>query len=52
MPKEFWIALVVLIVFAVFTAAKIYSYIRHSRVQWSQVDKTKLKEWSDDDDWD
>ena len=35
----------------VYTIAKVLRYMRLSDTQWQQVDKSKLKEWDDDEDW-
>lgn len=46
--------LILLIIAAiiVYTIAKVVSLNRLSEQQWEQVDKSKLKEWDDEDDWD
>jgi hypothetical protein len=49
MSVEFWIALLVLGVFAVYVIAKILTYMRQSDEEWQHVDKSKLKTWEDDD---
>jgi hypothetical protein len=49
MSTEFQIAAAVLAVFAIYLLAKVFSYMRQSETQWREVDKTKLKEWQDDD---
>jgi hypothetical protein len=46
---ELQIAAVLLAVFIVYVVAKVLAYMRESDAQWKQVDKTKLKEWEDDD---
>ena len=51
MPKGLIFLLVMIAVIIVYTIAKVISYNRLSEQQWKQVDKSKLKEW-DDDDWD
>lgn len=33
-----------------YTVAKVIAYMRKSERQWEQVDRSKLKEWQDDDD--
>jgi len=33
----------------IYTIAKVMQYVRKSEEQWQQVDKSKLREWSDDD---
>ncbi len=34
----------------IYVAAKVVFYMRKSRQQWQQVDKSKLREWEDDED--
>jgi hypothetical protein len=34
----------------VYTIAKVLQYMRLSDKQWEQVDKSKLKEWDDDEE--
>jgi len=51
MPKGLIILLVMIAVIIVYTIAKVIDYNRLSEQQWKQVDKSKLKEW-DDDEWD
>lgn len=51
MPKGLIFLLVMIAVIIIYTIAKIISYNRLSQQQWEQVDKSKLKEW-DDDEWD
>jgi len=51
MPKGLIFLLVMIAVIVIYTIAKIVSYNRLSEQQWKQVDKSKLKEW-DDDEWD
>jgi hypothetical protein len=50
MPDGFWVALILLSIFAVYTVAKVVSYMRQSDRQWQQADKSKLRSWEDDDD--
>ena len=52
MPKGLLFLLIMIAVIIVYTIAKIISYNRLSQQQWDEVDKSKLKEWDDDDDWD
>lgn len=52
MPKGLIILLVMIAVIVVYTIAKIVAYNRLSQQQWEEVDKSKLKEWEDDDPWD
>ena len=51
MPKGLIFLLVMIAVIVVYTIAKVVRYNRLSEQQWKQVDKSKLKEW-DDDEWD
>lgn len=50
MSYELQLALAVLVVFAIYVIAKVRAYMRQSDAEWNQVDKTKLREWEDDDD--
>ena len=52
MPKGLVFLLVMIAFIIVYTIAKVISYNRLSQKQWEQVDKSKLKEWDDDDTWD
>ena len=52
MPKGLVFLLVMIAVIVVYTIAKVISYNRLSQKQWEQVDKSKLKEWDDEDTWD
>lgn len=51
MPKGLLFLLLMIAVIIIYTIAKVVKYNRQSEEQWQQVDKTKLKEWDDDDDW-
>lgn len=50
MPDGLGILLAFIVVVIVYTAAKVVGYMRQSDRQWEQVDKSKLKEWEDDED--
>ena len=52
MPKGLIVLLVMIAVIIIYTIAKIVSYNRLSEQQWEEVDKSKLKEWDDEDPWD
>ena len=52
MPKGLLILLVFIAVVIVYTIARVVSLNRLSQQQWEDVDKSKLKEWEDDDTWD
>jgi sensor domain CHASE-containing protein len=49
MPEGLWPILVFIVVVIVYTIAKVLQYMRQSEEQWRQVDKSKLREWDDDD---
>jgi hypothetical protein len=50
MPEGLWPILVLIALVIVYTIAKVRQHMRKSEEQWQQVDKSKLREW-DDDDW-
>ncbi|MBT8107520.1 MAG: hypothetical protein KJP17_04760 [Gammaproteobacteria bacterium] len=52
MPKGLVFILVMIAVIIVYTIAKVVQYNRLSQQQWEQADKSKLREWDDEDDWD
>ena len=41
--------LILIAVIIIYVIAKVVSYVRLSEEQWKQVDKSKLREWDDDD---
>jgi len=49
MPQGFWLLLVFIAVVVVYVIAKVFYYARKSEQQWQDVDKSKLREWADDD---
>ena len=51
MPGGLIFLLIMIAVIVIYTVAKVLQYMRLSDEQWQQVDKTKLKEWDDDDAW-
>jgi len=50
MPDGLIFLLVMIALIIVYTVAKVVQYMRLSDKQWKEVDKSKLKEW-DDDEW-
>ena len=52
MSKGLVFLLVMIAVIIIYTIVKIVSYNRLSEQQWKEVDKSKLREWDDDDSWD
>lgn len=51
MPDGLIYLLIFIAVVVVYTVAKVVSYMRQSERQWEQVDKSKLKEWDDEEDY-
>jgi hypothetical protein len=51
MPEGFWPAIVIVAVVVVYAIAKVMRNMKKSEEQWRQVDKSKLQEWKDDDEW-
>ncbi len=52
MPEGLLPVLLIIGFVALYVVAKVIGYMRKSEQQWEKVDKSKLKEWDDDDDWD
>ena len=52
MPTSLILIFVMIAVIIVYTIARVIHLNRLSEQQWEQVDKSKLKEWDDDDEWD
>ena len=52
MPGSHIILILIIAAIIDYTIAKVVSLNRLSEQQWEQVDKSKLKEWDDEDDWD
>jgi len=51
MPEGLWPILIFIALVIIYTIAKVVEYMRQSEQQWRQVDKSKLREWDEDDDW-
>lgn len=51
MPEGLWPLLIFIAIVIIYTIAKVLDYMRKSEQQWREVDKSKLREWDDDDDW-
>ena len=51
MSDGFWPALLIIVFVIIWVLAKVVFYARKSEQQWREVDKSKLKEWTDDDEW-
>ncbi len=50
MPDGLIILLVMIALIVVYTIAKVLQLMRLSDKQWEEVDKSKLREWDDDED--
>jgi len=50
MPDGLWQILILIAIVIVYVVAKIVGYMRQSEEQWQQVDKSKLREWEDDEE--
>ena len=50
MFEGIWPVLVIIVFVAAWVISKVFFYMRKSEEQWRAVDKSKLKEWEDDDD--
>ncbi len=51
MPDGLWPVLAFIAVVIIYVIAKVIENVKKSEQQWRQVDKSKLREWDDDDDW-
>ena len=49
MPEGLWLILLFIAVVIVYTIARVLRLMRQSDEQWRKVDKSKLREWEDDD---
>ena len=50
MDDRFWIAVILLVVFGLYVAGKVFAAMRKSEREWREVDKSKLETWDDEDD--
>lgn len=51
MSEGFWPVILIIVAIIVYAIAQVVFYIRKSRRQWQDVDRSKLREWQDDDEW-
>lgn len=49
MPEGLWPVLVIIALVIIYTIAKVFQHMRKSEQQWREVDKSKLRDWEDDD---
>lgn len=50
MSVGIWPIIVFILVVILWVISKVLFYARKSEEQWQRVDKSKLREWDDDDD--
>jgi hypothetical protein len=50
MPDGLWPVLILIAFVLIYVVVKIREYMRVSDEQWKKVDKSKLREWDDEDD--
>ena len=50
MSVGFWPVVIIVALVIVWVLSKVLFYARRSEEQWQEVDKSKLKDW-DDDEW-
>jgi hypothetical protein len=50
MPEGLAPVLVLIAVVVIYTIAKVIEHVKKSEQQWRDVDKSKLREWDDEDD--
>ena len=51
MPEGLTYLLIFIALVIAYTVAKVVAYMRQSEQQWKEVDKSKLREWDDEDEW-
>lgn len=51
MPDGLLLILLLIAIVIAYTVVKIRGYVKKSEQQWRQVDKSKLREWDDEEDW-
>jgi len=51
MSEGFWPVVLIIVFIIAWVLAKVVAYARKSEQQWREVDKSKLKELKDDDEW-
>jgi hypothetical protein len=50
MPDGLWPVLILIAFVVIYAVVRIRQYMRVSNEQWKNVDKSKLREWEDEDD--
>lgn len=50
MSEGFWVVFAIIVAVIIYVLGKVVQYARQSEQQWSEVDKSKLKDWDDEED--
>jgi hypothetical protein len=50
MPEGLAPVLILIAAVVIYTIAKVIEHVKKSEQQWRDVDKSKLREWDDEDD--
>jgi hypothetical protein len=50
MPEGLAPILIMIAIVVIYTIAKVIEHVKKSEQQWRDVDKSKLREWDDEDD--
>ena len=51
MPDALLYILIFIAGVVIFSIVRVIQYVRLSEQQWEDVDKSKLREWDDDEEW-
>ena len=51
MPGGLIFLSIMIALIVIYTIAKVLQYMRLRDEQWREVDKSKLKQWEEDDEW-
>ena len=51
MSDGFWPAVLIIVFIIAWVLAKVFASARKSEQQWREVDKSKLKQWEDNNEW-
>ena len=51
MSEGFWPVILIIAAIIIWVLVKVWTNMKKSEQQWREVDKSKIKEWRDDDDW-
>ena len=50
MPEGLWPIIILIAIVIAWVLSKVRFYMRKSEQQWQEADKSKLREWNDEDD--